>query len=625
MKNFLYAILTIAILTACSTSENSANSDKPKWAANIPRLQKIIALDGSQFYIRYRQSEMKVDGLNWSLDVLYNSDGDQLTGGDRWLVPINKKLALGCIPHEDNFNRCRFWDLSSSKPKAVENNIDSFSFEKSGTFNHDDTLKITLVRILEKTNVADGKRIYSLRVINPDLTDKVKIENIVSYKDFDDDKMIKVQYLDGRFENFDYSLKSLSGTTEYEIVNGRPVQQIVGADKLYAYYDPQLKKSLPLPPNVLGYQPIFNSNKYFTAAVKTPNGIRYRAELTSGKGADLLCQDIQQQTHFEMGPQFFVIICKNENSEWVSIEVEDKNGAISYHPEVPPNKDYRQLINKINESRNNAQSELFLARKEAECMQLTGLSRDRCMINAGSYMAVRYLIKNPSPDADTIIEVLSKLYVPDDKKAILSEKLVKAVKEKNNSGTYVLGYVLRNINLNEADKKTLSEKWNKAHIAEVEFAKAQLRNCIKTANTWASIKERACARQLGGEDWYVWLESDGNASSKDFVEAIAEAKKIGRDTTKLQKQYEHVKRSEETAAYYADKARREEEEKRAFGNIYTIMKNVRENYATICAQNPSSCAAGSSSPAMDSYKQIMWEQSVKKGGPTWDQINSGGR
>lgn len=621
--NILSIFLTLLTSACSSTSENGNDSELPKWARNKPGIQRVVALDGSVFYHKYHSDDISVGGLNYSADVLFDEDGDKLTEPEVDLIPISKKIAIGCTPKENKFNRCRFWDLTSSSPKGTETNIENFRYEMIGSSSPDEVKTITSVRLLEKAGSEDGNIIYNLRLINSDLSNKATIESIVEFKD--NEKFIKVKYANGGYENFDYKLNSLTaGATNYEMVNGKAVIALANTDKHYLYYNTKLKKTEPLPENVIGYRPIFNSDKYFSAVIKTANGLRYKADLPTGNGSSQICKDIQLQTHYNVGPKFDAIICLNEMSEWISLEVQDnKTGTIST-PVATPNKDYRQLLTALNDSVQADYYNQRAASQEADCMKLTPFYREDCFIKAGSYATIRYLINNPKPETATMIHALSKFYVPPPEKKIIAEKLISTVKTKNDLSSPTIAYVLQNIDLSPSDRKLLGEKWLRTHNDEIEQAKNELRKCIKTANSWAFMKERSCARQLGGEEWYEWLENDFNASSKDFVEAIDEAKKIGRDTTKLQKTYEQVKRSEATTAYYAEKDRREREEKAAFGNIYTVMKNVRENQAAYCLQNPSVCS-NNVNKMMESYNLIRWQQSLKSGGPTWEQLNSPGR
>ena len=623
MNKLILLLSTVFFLltSACSsTSENDNGSQLPKWALSKRGVQRVVALDGSVFYQKYHSDDISIGGLNYSADVLYDKDGDILTEPEVDLIPISKKIAIGCTPTENKFNRCRLWDLTSSSPNGKDTNIETFRYEKKGSSAPGETKTITAVRLLEKAGSKDGNIVYQLRLINSDLSNKAIVDSILEHSD--NEKFIKVKYANGAYENFDYKLNSLSaGATNYEMVNGKAVIALANTDKHYLYYNTQLKKPEPLPENVIGYRPIFNSDKHFAAVIKTANGIRYKADLPSGNGSSQICKDIQLQSHYYMGPKFDAIICLNEMSEWISLEVQDrKTGTIST-PVAAPNKDYRQLVTALDDS---AQSDFYKQRaalQEAECMKLSEFYRDDCFIKAGSYATISYLVKNPSPKPATIIHALSKFYVPPPEQKILAQKLTESVKSTDKISASMVAYVLQNIYLSSSDKKTLEEKWLRINNREIEQAKNELRNCIKTANSWASMKERSCARQLGGEEWFVWLEKDLNASSKDFVEAIAEAKKIGRDTTKLQSTYEYVKRSEATSAYYAEKERREKEEKAAFGNIYTIMKQVKENAAAMCL----GCNTEMLNKIINSSKEISWQQSIRNGGPTWQQLNSYGK
>ena len=147
-------------------------------------------------------------------------------------------------------------------------------------------------------------------------------------------------------------------------------------------------------------------------------------------------------------------------------------------------------------------------------------------------------------------------------------------------------------------------------MAEVDEVKSSLRQCMKANSTWKSIKERNCARQLGGEEWLTWLEKDLNASSNDFELAITTAKKAGRDTSKLEKMHNFVKNEEATAAYYADKYKREQEEKAAFGNISKIMEQVRNGYTALCAQLPQNCSP-ENFKSNQTWKGLTFDQKQK--------------
>ncbi len=150
----------------------------------------------------------------------------------------------------------------------------------------------------------------------------------------------------------------------------------------------------------------------------------------------------------------------------------------------------------------------------------------------------------------------------------------------------------KTVSMSDAENAALRERWEKRLKTEAESQRSLLRDCVRTSSTWASIKERNCARELGGEDWYAWLEKDLNASSADLEGAIQEAKAIGRDTARLTHVYNFVKRSEEDKAYYQNKADEEAKAKAAFGNFSLILRQMKEAQQAWCMQAPDNCRMG---------------------------------
>lgn len=413
----------------------------------------------------------------------------------------------------------------------------------------------------------------------------------------------------------------------YYTINGKAVRllpnTVAGADRLFQFFNVEKNEVIPFPKDVVGYQQMDNSETRFNAAVNTAKGYRFKYESEVSDYPP--CLQVRERFYSEIGPmtRIELILCKNEDSRWVPLEMRNtKTGNNLAVNTLPASETEEAAIKVAGAFYEKKKLDGYTADSSSKCMSLYIGERDACFLNVAGDPLFNYLLSQENPNVDTLSTTIATKSIPASTKKLLEKKLLSLSMKSSNSSSKVLGVALQNPNLTEAERKTLHLKWLSAQVDEIEAARNELRKCVKTANTWASIRERACAKQLGGEEWLTWLEKDSNAPSADLAQAIADSKKIGRSTTKLEENYKHVLRSEADKAYYADKYKREQQEKEAFGNISKIMQQVRDNYSTYCAQNPQTCQ-DNSARYIENYHNIMWQQGLKTGGPSWDQIRSG--
>lgn len=586
----LFLILTLFLVSCTSTYVNKDGYERPNWTkSKSTNLHIVVALDGSRFYSETKSSFYKIGGFDYSAEILYSENGAQLNEPEVKLVPINKKIALGCTPTEGKFYKCNLWDLTKSSPSATAApHIAGFHVISSRP-STSDTKTITSVRVLEFAGTNNGQQLFNLKLINSEMAEVAKVEAITGYTD--KDKFLEVEFANATKTTVPYEFKSASiDAAKFQVINGRAVKSVVNSENLYQFIDEKTGALLPLPVGVIGYEPMENSTTLFATAIMTANGIRYKYESKNSPNS-LICRHIRSRTYFNIGAKAEVVLCKTESSQWTAIEIQNLQTSAISPITTPPTEKEDDAVKLAGNAFENKKSEDFQTEQSAKCMQVYIGERDKCFLSAGDSALSDYLLKQEKPNIDTMATAIQTKYFPDSTKKSLEQKYLAMVLNNSNVSSYHLTVAIKNPNLTAADKNTLQIKWATAYTGEVQAAKEALRKCIKTANTWKSIRERGCARELGGEEWFAWLEKDHNAPSKDFEAAIAAAKKNGRSTAKLEETYKFVKRSESDDAYYAEKDRREREEKAAFGNLSKIFEQARNGFTALCAQLPQNCNA----------------------------------
>lgn len=178
---------------------------------------------------------------------------------------------------------------------------------------------------------------------------------------------------------------------------------------------------------------------------------------------------------------------------------------------------------------------------------------------------------------------------------LIPEKYLEALQ----SGASLAGEYLAKLEEDERRRVADSNKPT-AIVANSYASRQQLMDCVSQTRTTLPITARACAKRVGGEFWYAYLESDLAAGSMDIQPAIEDARVKNNQAwvTRLSLALDRANKTAEqnwkkaAASYMADQQKKQEEAG-IFGQINAGLKQLRESTEasnSYCLGNPASCA-----------------------------------